>query len=74
MLQQTPAAARIASPQVRDNNQVLPHEKLSSMPPKKRQRDGAEPPKKRRREEQRGLCELNIDELYIVRGFSSVMF
>lgn len=38
-------------------------------PSKKRRREGAEAPKKRCRGEQGGLCQLNLDELYIVRAF-----
>ena len=39
-----------------------------ALPAKKRRRERAEGPRKRHKGERRGLCELNLDELYIVRG------
>jgi len=68
--------------QVFDNDGLLSQENTAEPPPedgaapssKKRRREGAEAPKKRYRGEQGGLCQLNLDELYIVRAVSFVMF
>ena len=68
---------------VYDNDGVFPHwqekpaelpsEGGAVLPTKKRRREGADARKKRRRQ-QGGLCQLNLDELYIVCGFPFVMF
>ena len=80
MVQPRSAADRIVSGQVHDNNRVLPQVPVNiaelppedgvALPPKKRRREGAEARKKRRREQQGGLCQLNLDELYIVASIS----
>ena len=82
MVQPRSSVTRIASGQVHDKNRILPQENVIELPPgdsvrppaKKRRREVADAPKKRHRGEQRGLCELNLDELYIVRGLPLIMF
>jgi hypothetical protein len=82
MVQPRSAADIIVPGQVHDNDGVLPQEITAELPPeggaalpsKKRRREGTEARKKRRREQQGGLCQLNLDELYIVRGFTFIMF
>lgn len=81
MVQPRSATDRIASGQVYDKDRALAQENTlellpagaAASPPKKRRRDATEAPKKRRRGEQGGLCRLNLDELYIVRGLPFVM-
>lgn len=63
-------ADRIASGTLDDNDGALSQGDPVELPPgdraapltKKRRRRGAERPKKRRRGEQRGLCQLNLDD------------
>lgn len=84
MVHRRSGAGRIASGQVHDDddddgmlsqeNAIELHPEGSATPPaRKRRRDGREAPKKRRRGEKGGLCQLNFDELYIVRGYPFVM-
>ena len=73
MLPQCLVVDKAASPRLHDNDGTSPSELLPESGKKRRRQEDAEPRKKQRRPAQRGLCELNIDELYIVCGSFSVM-
>ncbi|KAG8221238.1 hypothetical protein J3R82DRAFT_1400 [Butyriboletus roseoflavus] len=78
MVHRRSAADRIASGQVHDDDEgMLPQDYTVELPPegcaappgKKRRREGREVPKKRLRREKGGLCQLNLDELYIIFAY-----